>query len=37
MSDLHEDLYRFGPLECVTPYFLLRPYAGISLEYEDYK
>jgi hypothetical protein len=36
-SDLHRNLYRFGPLECVTPYFLLRLCIGIALEYMDYK
>jgi hypothetical protein len=36
-SDLHKDLYRFAPLECVTPYFLLRLYIATALEYMDYK
>jgi hypothetical protein len=35
-SDLHKDLYRLGPLECVTPYFLLRMCIGVALEYIDY-
>jgi hypothetical protein len=26
----HKGLYRFRPLECITPYFLLRLYIGIS-------
>jgi hypothetical protein len=25
-----------GPLECVTPYFLLRLCIGVALEYIDY-
>jgi hypothetical protein len=33
----HEGLYRFGPLECVTPYFLSRPCIGISLVYTGYR
>jgi hypothetical protein len=33
----HKGLYRFRPLECITPYFLLRLYIGISLVYTDYK
>jgi hypothetical protein len=28
---------RFGPLECVTLYFMLRLDIGISLVYTDYK
>jgi hypothetical protein len=28
---LYKDLYRLGPLECVTPYFLLRLCIGIAL------
>jgi hypothetical protein len=34
---LHKDLYRFGSIECVTTYFLLRLYIGIALGYTDYK
>jgi hypothetical protein len=36
-SDLHRDLYRFGSLECVTPYFMLRLCIGIAPKYMDYK
>jgi hypothetical protein len=28
---LHKNLYRFRPLECVTPYFLLMLYIRIAL------
>jgi hypothetical protein len=31
----HEGLYMFGPLECITPYFLLRLRIGISLVYTE--
>jgi hypothetical protein len=30
-------LYRFGTLECVTPYFLLRLCVGILLAYTGYR
>jgi hypothetical protein len=37
MSDLHEGLYRFGPLRMRNTLLLLRLCTGISLENEDYK
>jgi hypothetical protein len=33
----HEGLYRFGPLECISLYFLSRVCIGISLVYTDYR
>jgi hypothetical protein len=33
----HEGLYRFEPLECITPYFFLRLCIEILLAYIDYR